>query len=37
VDRNIARVPLPTRDPLHGAAGPLHRLWRSGSKPVATP
>jgi uncharacterized protein YjlB len=27
VDRNISRVPLPTFDPLHGAAGPLLRHW----------
>jgi uncharacterized protein YjlB len=27
VDRNIARVPLPTHDPLHGAEGPVHRYW----------
>ena len=29
VDRNIARVPLPTHDPLLGSAGPLHRHWRA--------
>jgi uncharacterized protein YjlB len=28
VDRNIERVPLPTHDPIHGAAGPLHHHWR---------
>lgn len=27
VDRNIARVPLPAFDPLHGKGGPLHRYW----------
>jgi uncharacterized protein YjlB len=26
-DRNIAGVPLPERDPLYGAEGPLLRLW----------
>lgn len=26
--RNIARVPLPVTDPVHGAGGPLLRLWR---------
>jgi uncharacterized protein YjlB len=35
VDHNILRVPLPTHDPLHGAVGPLHHLWRS--KPITTP
>jgi len=28
VDRNIARVPLPTHDPLLGEAGVLHRHWK---------
>lgn len=27
-DGNIAKVPLPKRDPVAGAAGPLLRLWR---------
>ena len=27
VARNLARVPLPSTDPLHGADGPLPRLW----------
>jgi uncharacterized protein YjlB len=25
---NIAQVPLPTTDPLYGAAGPLLELWQ---------
>ena len=28
VARNLAGVPLPSTDPLHGADGPLPRLWR---------
>ena len=28
-ERNIARVPLPASDPVHGADGPLLRHWRS--------
>jgi uncharacterized protein YjlB len=28
VERNIALVPLPAADPVHGADGPLLRLWR---------
>ena len=28
VERNIALVPLPVADPVHGADGPLLRLWR---------
>jgi uncharacterized protein YjlB len=27
-DRNIAAVPSPAADPVHGSAGPLTRLWR---------
>lgn len=27
-DRNIAAVPSPVADPVHGHAGPLTRLWR---------
>jgi uncharacterized protein YjlB len=27
-DQRIARVALPTRDPVHGAGGPLLSLWR---------
>lgn len=27
VQRDIARVPLPEADPMHGAAGPLVRAW----------
>jgi uncharacterized protein YjlB len=27
IARNLARVPVPTTDPLHGANGPLPRLW----------
>lgn len=30
-DRNIAAVPLPDRDPLYGAAGPLRRLWEAAA------
>lgn len=26
-DKNIAKVPIPLADPLHGKAGPLRRLW----------
>jgi uncharacterized protein YjlB len=29
-DRNIARVGLPARDPVHGGEGLLQRLWRVG-------
>jgi uncharacterized protein YjlB len=29
VERNIAGVPLPAADPVHGADGPLLRHWRS--------
>jgi uncharacterized protein YjlB len=28
VERNVAAVPLPAADPVHGAEGPLLRLWR---------
>jgi uncharacterized protein YjlB len=28
VERNIAGVPLPASDPVHGADGPLLRHWR---------
>ncbi len=28
-DRNIAALPLPANDPLHGTAGPLGRIWKS--------
>lgn len=28
----IARVPVPEKDPVHGAAGPLTKLWSSGSR-----
>lgn len=28
VDRNIARVPLPTQDPLYGDAGAIQQYWR---------
>ena len=27
-DRNIAAVPLPDKDPLHGADGPLEQRWK---------
>ena len=27
-DRNIAAVPAPAADPVHGGTGPLTRLWR---------
>jgi uncharacterized protein YjlB len=30
-DRQIAAVPLPTGDPVHGREGPLARLWRRAS------
>jgi len=30
-DRNIAAVPSPAADPVHGSAGPLTRLWRRAS------
>ena len=30
-DRNIAAVPSPAADPVHGHAGPLIRLWRRAS------
>ena len=30
---NIAAVPLPGADPLHGADGPLVRLWHQGTTP----
>lgn len=30
-DRNIAAVPLPQTDPVHGPAGPLPRLWAQPS------
>ncbi len=30
-DRNIAGVPPPAADPVHGSAGPLTRLWRRAS------
>ena len=30
-DRNIAGVPAPAADPVHGDAGPLTRLWRRAS------
>ena len=29
VERNIAAVPLPAADPVHGAEGPLLRHWRA--------
>ena len=29
-DRNIAAVPLPETDPLHGPEGPLKLAWKSG-------
>jgi uncharacterized protein YjlB len=28
-DRNIAAVPLPDNDPVHGSNGPLKRIWKS--------
>jgi uncharacterized protein YjlB len=31
VSRNLVRVPVPSTDPLHGADGPLPRLWAAGS------
>ena len=27
---NLAAVPLPGADPVHGTDGPLSRLWRAG-------
>lgn len=30
--RNIAAVPPPGADPVHGAGGPLVRLWRVGGE-----
>ena len=36
VRANIARMPLPDTDPVHGADGPLRRLWRSGDPPEVT-
>lgn len=29
-DGRIAQVPLPSRDPVHGEAGPLEDCWRAG-------
>ena len=36
-DARIARVPMPSRDPVYGAHGPLLERWRLSSKPTADP
>jgi uncharacterized protein YjlB len=28
-DRNIATLPMPEKDPIYGAGGPLRRVWKS--------
>ena len=35
-DARIARVPLPTRDPVHGPTGPLMQLWKGVSERTAS-
>ena len=34
---NIAAVPLPGTDPVHGADGPLTRAWSTGGSPGGFP
>jgi len=33
-DRNVARVPAPAADPVHGPGGPLAHAWKTPSAPL---